>query len=111
MARPRPQDASRVGAPALLFLVFVVFLFVFFLRHVPIFIKIFVLFFGDVVIVFVFVEVIGDRIQRDWMSLRNLQFGFTLRAAEDLALFYLVFVHINFSGTFWAAEHGCIPPK
>src|ERR1700751_1555659 len=40
------------------------------------------------------------------MSLRDLQFGLTLRTAKDLSLFHLVFVHVNFCGTFWAAEHG-----
>jgi hypothetical protein len=93
------------------FLVFVVFLFIFVFGHVPVFVKVFVVLFRDVVLFFIFVKVIGDRIQRDWMSLGNLQFGFTLRAAEDFAFFYLVFVHVNFCGTFWAAEHGTIPPK
>ena len=40
------------------------------------------------------------------MSLRNLQFGFALWTAEDFSLLNLVFVHVNFCGTFWAAKHG-----
>jgi len=112
MTRSKPQDASLAGPFALLiFVVFFLFLIIFFFGHVPVFVKIFVVFFLELILFFVFLEVVGDGIQRNRMSLRNLQFGLTLRAAKDLAFFHLVFVHVNFCGTFWAAEHGCIPPK
>src|SRR6478672_1209896 len=41
------------------------------------------------------------------MRLRHFQFALALRAAEDLPFFHFVFVHVNFCGTLWAAEHGC----
>src|SRR5271170_2139220 len=44
------------------------------------------------------------------MRLRHLQFGLTLRAAQDFSLLNFVFVHIDFRGTLWAAEHGTILP-
>jgi hypothetical protein len=39
------------------------------------------------------------------MSLRNLQLGLALGAAEDLALFHFVLIDVDFSGTFGAADH------
>jgi hypothetical protein len=61
---------------------------------------------------FVVIVILGDfvenRIQRDRMCLRYFQFRFTLRAAQDFSLLNLVFVHIDFRGTLWAAEHGNI---
>jgi hypothetical protein len=47
----------------------------------------------------------------DGMRLRNLELGFTLGTAEDLALFDFVFVDIDFGGTFGAADHGSILRK
>src|SRR6516162_2238610 len=41
------------------------------------------------------------------MRLRHFQFALALRAAEDLPFFHFVFVHVDFCGTLWAAEHGC----
>jgi hypothetical protein len=58
------------------------------------------------VIVVFFVRIIGDEVQVDRMSLRNLEFGFTLRTTQDLAFFDFVFVDIDFGGTFRATNHG-----
>jgi hypothetical protein len=78
------------------------------IRKVAVFIKIvFVLgvFIVLVLFVFFFVEVIGNGVQGHGMRLRNFQFAFALGAAQDFSLFHFVFVHIDFSGTFRAAEH------
>jgi hypothetical protein len=53
-----------------------------------------------------FLEFVGDGIERDRMSLRNLQFGLALWTAKDLSLLNFVFVDVNFSGTFRATKHG-----
>jgi hypothetical protein len=58
-----------------------------------------------VLFVIFFVEVIGNGVQCDRMRLRNFQFALALGAAQDFSLFHFVFVHIDFSGTFRAAEH------
>jgi hypothetical protein len=42
------------------------------------------------------------------MRLRDLELGFTLGTAQDFAFFDFVFVHIDFGGTFRAADHGSI---
>jgi hypothetical protein len=83
-------------------------LIVFVIRKVAVFIKIvFVLgvFIVLVFFVFFFVEVIGNGVQGHGMRLRNFQLALTLGAAQDFSLFHFVFVHIDFSGTFRAAEH------
>src|SRR6266704_2816517 len=58
------------------------------------------------VFVIFFIHVIGAEIQVDGMRLRDLQFGFALRTAQDLALFDFVFVDVDFGGTFRATDHG-----
>jgi hypothetical protein len=72
----------------------------------------FFLFFFDflflALFVFLVVEVVGDGIQMNRMGLRDFQFGFTLRAAQDFALLDFVFVDINFGATIRAANHGTI---
>ena len=52
-----------------------------------------------------FVEVVGNGVQRHRMRLLDFQFALALRAAKDFSFFHFVFVHIDFSGTFRAAEH------
>ena len=37
-----------------------------------------------------------------------LELGFALGATQDFTLFDFVFIHIDFSGTFRAADHGSI---
>jgi hypothetical protein len=101
-----PEDA-RKGSVGLL-LVVVVLVGVVFVGQVAVFVKILVVFGFFFLDVFLFFEVIGDGVQCYGMSLRNLQLGFALRTTQDLSLFHFVFVHINFCGTFWAAEHGSI---
>ena len=45
------------------------------------------------------------------MRLRDLELGFALGTAENLALFDFVFIDIDFGGTFRAANHGSILRK
>ncbi len=59
-----------------------------------------------VFLVVLFVRVIGDKVQVDGMRLRDLEFGFALGTAQDLAFFDFVFVDIDFGGTFRATDHG-----
>jgi hypothetical protein len=65
--------------------------------------------FGDflflVFVVFVIIQIFGDDIQVDGMDLRNFQFGLALWATQNLAFFDLVFVNVDFGGTFRAADH------
>jgi hypothetical protein len=42
------------------------------------------------------------------MDLRDFQFRLALWATENLAFFDFVFVDVDFSGTFRAADHGSI---
>jgi hypothetical protein len=95
--------------PYLLLFVFVVILVVVG-KVVIVIIILVVIFFHFILIVFFFGYVIEYRIQRDRMRLRHFQFGLTLRAAQDFSLLNFVFVHIDFRGTLWAAEHGTILP-
>jgi hypothetical protein len=77
-------------------------------EKVAVFIKIVVVLGVFLVVLFfviLFVYVIGNGVQRHGMRLRNFQFALALRAAQDFSLFHFVFVHIDFSGTFRAAEH------
>src|ERR1700756_600102 len=85
--------AAWMHAPGLLFVLFLVFFFVFFIL--------------GLFVIFV-VEVVGYGVQMDGMRLRDFQFGFTFRTAQDFALFHFVFVHINFGATIGAANHGTI---
>jgi hypothetical protein len=98
-------DEARGLASLVLILDFILVVLV--IGKVAVFIKIvFVLFvFVVVLFVFFFVEVIGNGIQCHGMCLRNFQFALALGAAQNLSLFHFVFVHIDFSGTFRAAEH------
>ena len=66
----------------------------------------FALFF--VFFVFIIIHVFGNDVQMDGMDLRDFQFRLALWATEDLAFFDLVFVDVDFSGTFRAADHGSI---
>jgi hypothetical protein len=89
----------------LLLVVFFVFLVLFF-DDVAVFACLFLVFL--IVLVVFFIQIIGDEIQMDGMRLRNLELGFTLGTAQDLAFFHFVFVHIDFRGTFRATDHGTI---
>jgi hypothetical protein len=55
---------------------------------------------------FLVVEVVGDEVQMYGMRLRDLELGLTLGAAQDLAFFNFVFVHIDLCGALGAADHG-----
>jgi hypothetical protein len=68
MVQCLPQDAPRFPRRKLLvFIILIVFIFV---QEVAVFVKIFlVLFFLLEVLVIVFLEFVGDRVQRNWMGL------------------------------------------
>jgi hypothetical protein len=78
---------------------FEVFLFVFFLDFVVFFLFVFFV---------IVIEVVGNGIDMDGMRLRDFQFGFTFRAAQDFALLDFVLIHVNFGATIGAANHGTI---
>jgi hypothetical protein len=101
MAARAHEDARQGGACLLLLVFFFVFLVIIIVDEVAIFS-------GLVFFVFVvlFVRIIGDEVQVDGMRLRNLEFGFALGTAQDLAFFDFVFVDIDFGGTFRATDHG-----
>src|ERR1700676_669366 len=102
----------RAGRPApavvllfvLFFVLFVVLIIVF---EIAVFAGRGFLFLVVVVIIFV----VGDDIQVDGMRLRNFEFGFAFRATENLAFLDLVFIDIDFGGTFRAADHESILRK
>jgi len=91
-------------------LLFVVFLFFFLwivIFLVIVFFFVVFLFFFLFLVIFV-VEVVGDRIQMDWVRLGHFQFHFAFGAAQDFALLYFIFIHVNFGATIGAANHGTI---
>jgi hypothetical protein len=88
----------------LLFVLFLIVLF-FVLRKVAIFANFALLVIFFVVVI---VHIFGDDVQMDGMDLRDFQFGFALWATQNLAFFDLVFVDVDFGGTFRAADHGSI---
>jgi hypothetical protein len=95
---------------SLLFFVPIVIVVVIIVRNVFVFILVkilvIVVVFLDVVLFLIFfVGIVGNRIERNRMRLRNFKLRFTFRAAQDFAFFNLVFIHINFRGTLRAAEH------
>jgi hypothetical protein len=73
---------------------------------VAVFAALFVIIF--LVLFVVIVQIFRDDVQMDGMRLRDFHLGFALGAAEDLAFFDFVFVHVDFGGTFGAADHVCI---
>src|ERR1700751_2145088 len=76
-----------------LFVVFLV-LFILFFRQIAVLIKLFiVLILFDFVVVIL--EFVGNRIQGHGVSLRNLQFGFAFRTAENFSFLNFVFVHVD----------------
>src|SRR5258708_23321989 len=95
------EDARLRRARFLLLVFFFVFLVIIIVNEIAVFLGLVVFF-----LVVLFVRIIGDQVQVDGMRLRDLEFGFALGAAQDLALFDFVFVDIDFAGTFWATEHG-----
>src|SRR5438552_1979978 len=68
-----------------------------------------VIFFGGVVLalfVFFLFIVVRDDVHVNRVRLRHFHFRLTLWAAQDLSLFYFVFIHIEFGSTIRAADHG-----
>jgi 8-oxo-dGTP diphosphatase len=100
VARAR-KDAGRSGRCALFLVFFLVFLIIV-VDEIAIFAGL--IFFVFIVL---FIRIIGDEVQVDGMRLRNLEFGFALGTAQDLAFFDFVFVDVDFGGTFRATDHGC----
>jgi hypothetical protein len=101
-------DAPADGdLSSLLFLIlFVEFLVFFLFQQVAVFAEL--VLFGLFPIFFLFFflfDFVGNGIEGYRMRLRNFQFAFAFRAAQDLSLFHFVFVHVNFSGTLGTAEH------
>jgi hypothetical protein len=62
-------------------------------------------------LILLIVFIVGDEVEMDWMRLRNFEFRFALRATQNLALFDLVFIDIDFGGTLGAADHESILRK
>jgi len=101
--RDAPGQAG--GWRRLLFVfLFFFFLFVLFL-NVAVFLGLFVLF---LFFFLVLVQIFGDGIELDGVRLKHFKLHFALRATQNLAFFYFVFVHVNFRGTIRAANHGCV---
>jgi hypothetical protein len=108
MVSRKYEDALETGGIPLLVFIFRFILVVLIFHKIAVFIKLVVVlavFLVVLVFVIFFVYVIGNGVQRHGMRLRNFQFALALRAAQDFSLFHFVFVHIDFSGTFRAAEH------
>src|SRR6266404_3472887 len=105
MAASRKEDATAKpatipGAARLLFVFFLIVVF-FILGKVAVFGNFLFLVF----VVFVIIQIFGDDIQVDGMDLRHFQFGLALWTTQNLAFFDLVFVDVDFGGTFRAADH------
>jgi hypothetical protein len=99
--REMPRERSE---EYLLFFIFFFFLLFLFFGRVSILSALFAAFF----VFFLFIQVVGDEIEVERMRLRNLELGLTLGTTENLALFDLVFIDIDFGGTFRATDHGSI---
>ena len=63
-----------------------------------------------VIVIVVIIQIVGDDIDAHRVNLDDLEFGFTLDAVKDFALFHFVFVDVDFNSAFWAADHGPNPP-
>ncbi len=100
-----PEDALPLRRKRLLILNVILFVILVVIREVSIFVNLVLVLFDVFLILLFFVKIFGDGIQRDRVGLRYLELALALRAAQDLPLFHIVFVHINFCATFWAAEH------
>jgi hypothetical protein len=100
------MDASAEKPPPLLFVLFFFFVVIIVVFEIAVFARR-----GFLVIVVVIVLVVRDDIQVDGMRLRNFEFGFALRATENLAFLDFVFIDIDFGGTFRATDHESILRK
>jgi hypothetical protein len=98
------RKMPRFRQAELLFVAFLIVLF-FVLGEIAIFSR-FALF--VVFLVLIIIHVFGDDVQMHGMDLRDFQFRLALWATENLAFFDFVFVDVDFSGTFRAANHGSI---
>jgi 8-oxo-dGTP diphosphatase len=96
----RIGDAERAGRIWSLLVVLFFFVFLVLIEKIAVFsyLVLFVLFFF----------VVGDEVQMHGMRLRDLKFGLTLGTTQDFTFFDLVFIDIDFGGTFRAADHGSI---
>jgi hypothetical protein len=57
-------------------------------------------------VLFILIIVIGNGINLDRMDLNDFHLGLALRAGEDFAFFHFIFVDVNLSSAFGAADHG-----
>jgi hypothetical protein len=73
-------------------------------------IVIIIIFILVVIVLVVIIQIVGDDIDAHRVNLDDLEFGFTLDAVKDFALFHFVFVDVDFNSAFWAADHGPNPP-
>jgi len=101
MALRARGDARPRGARLLLLVFFFVFFVIIIVNEIAVFAGLVIFF-----LVVLFVRIIGNQVQVDGMRLRDLEFGFALGTAQDLALFDFVFIDIDFGGTFRATDHG-----
>src|SRR6476660_8890060 len=104
MAERAWEDARQRGMWRLFLVLFLVFFFVLIVVNQ-------ITVFGGLALFFLvvlFIQIIGDKVYVHGVSLRNLEFGFTLGTTQDLAFLDFIFVHIDFGGTFWTTNHGVI---
>ena len=80
----------------------------------PLFYILFVIFFDffsnyriGFVVILVFIFVIGDHDEMNWMRLGDFEFRVTFGARHDFAFFHFVFIEIEFSVAFRTSGHGC----
>src|SRR5579863_9405421 len=93
-------------AKPLLFVVFFIFLVVLFQK-----VSIPGGFFFVFLVLFFFIQFVGNDVEMNGMDLQDFELGLALRAAQNLAFFDFVFIDIDFGGTFRAADHGSILRK
>ncbi len=53
-----------------------------------------------------FLFFVGDDVETNGVDLHHLEFDLALRAAQNLALFDFVFVHVNLGDAFRTPDHG-----
>jgi hypothetical protein len=102
MPARRKGDVGRDGRRRLLLVLFFFFFIFVIFGKIAVFSGFFLL------LIIFFIEVVGNEVEMHGMRLRNLELGLALGAAQDFAFFDFVLVHINFSGTLRAADHGSI---
>jgi 8-oxo-dGTP diphosphatase len=93
-SRANPNDAATLLVVVFLIIVIVVFQIVF------------AVLLGLRLVVFFVIIVIGNHVHAHRTLLHDFKIRLALQAAQDLALFNLIFIAVNFSAAFWATDHG-----